>query len=199
MIELQQWGNEDTTRAPEKVSNQWAGLKVKWDESGVVMARPRQFWAFSTSPRSSPRLAYIFRACRWSVSVHLKRALTELFRELELTFVQQFGGFFQRLVQAVNLLGNCLLLGKLVILGALLWFEFPMTVRAAKEPRLKHCWCWLQRSCRGTRVAASHGENDDENNYDFPLTSKSREKMKRNKKRVQSEFSFTLLSLLLMF
>ena len=57
-------------------------------------------------------------ACRWSVSVHLKRALTVLFRELELTFVQQ-------LVQAVNLLGNCLLLDKLVILGALLWFRFP--------------------------------------------------------------------------
>lgn len=52
------------------------------------------------------------------VGVHLERALTELFRELELTFVQQ-------LVQAVNLLGNCLLLGKLVILGALLWFGFP--------------------------------------------------------------------------
>lgn len=98
----------------------WPALRYleKPDSGWTVMARPRQCWAFSTSPHSSRRLAHIFRACGWSVSVHLERALTELFRELELTFVQQ-------LVQAVNLLGNCLLLGKLVILGALLWFGFP--------------------------------------------------------------------------
>ena len=131
------------------------------------MARQRQCWAFSTLPRSSRKLAHIFRACGWSFSVHLERALTELFRELELTFVQ-----------AVNLLGNCLLLGKLVILGALLWFGFPYdgpcSQGAVTETLLM--LVAMRRSCRGTRVAASHGENDAENSYDFPLTSKSRKK-----------------------
>ena len=146
-IEEAEGDKEDrSTEASEKVGDRWVGLKGEqqlqiqilvacsgeelasceiFREAGLWLdndGAPEAVLGLLQLAALQQKVGAHLQGLRVVSSVHLERALrlTELYRELELTLVQQFGGLSQQLLQAVSLLGNCVLLGKLVSLGALL-------------------------------------------------------------------------------